>query len=414
MSLFDINGNLLATGGTSGFNTTTSETEEIIDIYTQMEWTDGKWIKPANGVIADNSSRSISEKIYCSSDTKITFETSKANLKEGVGFNCYDSSDAFLGYVGLAEYSTAGGSYEYSPLEGTEYIIISTQNSYLSGGTNNSPIKALISKTVTYTDFKDTAYSRSQPLVERKQSNEHFSLLDNFLRNYTKWKDKILVTDGNSLVDSTNWGDWTADFLGMTHINLGRSGYAIVYPTDTMDIIKTRVADDYPENADIILLQGDTNRDQNGEVSDQMDDSENPKTTWTAQMNYHIRCIKAKYPNVIIVLMPDSVRYGNDGIQPYLWENNHASYEMMKSLAEYNRIIFWNVDGATPFNPLHDDNWYSRLSAVGDTQDYVHPSNSNGGRYSKAKGYAVAHFMGTLIFDPDAPNNSAADWKNLI
>lgn len=241
--------------------------------------------------------------------------------------------------------------------------------------------------------------------------------------NYSKWEGKSLVTDGNSLVESTNWGSHLASFLGMTHTNCGSSGSMITVPTDTTDTIKANVADNYPDAADLVILQGDTNGAMDGEVSDQMDDAENPKTTWTARMNYLIRCIRAKYPNVVIVMMPDSVRYGytpltatgeNGIVNAYNYANNDTSLQMMRKLAEYNRIIFWNFDGSTPFNPNHDDNYYSRYyhenAQYGVAQDTVHPYST----YSKAKGYALAHFVAGLVFDPDAPNTAATDWQDTV
>lgn len=37
----------------------------------------------------------------------------------------------------------------------------------------------------------------------------------------------------------------------------------------------------------------------------------------------------------------------------YNFANNDNSLQMMRKLAEYNRIIFWNFYGSTPFNPNH-------------------------------------------------------------
>lgn len=243
--------------------------------------------------------------------------------------------------------------------------------------------------------------------------------------NIDKWNGKVLVTEGNSLVASTNWGAFTASFLGMTHYNVGGSGSAIIVnPTtagSTQADITADVADNFPPSADVILMQGDTNTNMNGNASDQMDGAD-PQTTWTAKMNWKIRCLKAKYHNCIIVLMPDSVRY-DGGVQQYTLEKNRTSYEMMKAVAEYNRLIFWDVDGSTPFNPLYNDNFYSRKDQVGDIQDYVHPANywqndSSGSidkaRYAMAKGRAIAQFLSTLIFDPVAPNTATENWQNDI
>lgn len=239
--------------------------------------------------------------------------------------------------------------------------------------------------------------------------------------NYAKWNGKHLVTDGNSLVASTNWGEHLASFLGMTHTNCGNSGSMLTPTTDTVDTIKANVANNYPAKCDLVILQGDTNGTMDGSVSDQMDGA-SPKATWMARMNYLVRCIRAKYPNVVIVCIPDSVRYGyympngntGNSTQPYDFAGNIESLQKMREFAEYNRINFWNFDGSTPFNPNHDDNYYSRLGDPEDkhtTNDVVHPSVYS---FARAKGYAMAHFVAGLIFNPSAPNDAISNWEQFI
>lgn len=235
---------------------------------------------------------------------------------------------------------------------------------------------------------------------------------DSLLYNFTRWNGKTLVTEGNSLTESTNWGKYLADFLGMNHTQMAISGSTIIKNPQTqgfsMEDIVANVADNYPEKADLIILQGDTNTGMNGNPSDQMD-GENPSTTWTAQMNYMIRCLKAKYHNVVIVLMPDSYRYDKT------IEFNKSVVDSMRALAEYNRIAFFNFDYSTPWNPEFADNYYSRTGDPGMAhtieqhgQDIVHPSGSS---YAKSKGKALAQFVAGLIFDPDAPNTAAEGWS---
>lgn len=241
---------------------------------------------------------------------------------------------------------------------------------------------------------------------------------DGLSHNFAKWSGKVLVTEGNSLTHATNWGKYLAEYLGMTHVNVALSGSSIVVNPQTggstISDIKANVADNYPEKADLIILQGDTNTGMYGEPSDQMDGSD-PKTTWTAKMNYMIRCLRAKYHNVIIVLMPDSVRYdcvyGEDS-----WKGKNVdSYTAMKNLAEYSRLAFFDFDHLTPWNPDYVDNYYNW---VGDPEDLhsfelngmdrVHPS---GYSYPREKGRALAEFVAGLVFDPDASNTAADRWS---
>lgn len=245
------------------------------------------------------------------------------------------------------------------------------------------------------------------------------SVDDSLFYNFTRWSGKSLVTEGNSLTAHNKWGDYLAEFLGMTHTNVAMSGSAITTNPQTkgttLEDIIANVADNYPENVDLVILQGDTNVGMDGEPSDQMD-GDDPKTTWTARMNYMIRCIRAKYHNVVIVLMPDSIRY-DGGVEAYDLEKNHTGYSAMKALAEYNRLAFFDFDHLTPFNPKYDDNYYTRTGDPDDAhtsevhgQDWVHPSLYS---YTKSKGRALAQFVAGLVFDPNAPNTASEGWSEV-
>lgn len=245
--------------------------------------------------------------------------------------------------------------------------------------------------------------------------------------NVSKWSGKIAVVEGNSLVASTNWGQYLASYLGMTVYNVAQSGSSIVVNPDTggstMTDIKNNVKDNYPDACDLVIMQGDTNTTMDGDSSDQMDGN-NPKTTWTAKMNYMIRCIKAKYHNVVIVLMPDSIRYdyvglyGNPNATLKTWGTNNVNqYEIMRNFAEYNRIAFFDFDHSTPWNPNYADNYYNWAGDPNNSHtfanngmDYVHPSYVS---YANAKGKALADFISGLVFNPSAPNTATSDWDAI-
>lgn len=239
------------------------------------------------------------------------------------------------------------------------------------------------------------------------------------LWNLQKWSGKVLVTDGNSLVGSTNWGTRLAEYLGMTHVNNGVYGGELA--GGTMSDIMENIATNYPDTCDLVILQGDSNvGDTDGDVTQQMD-GENPQTTWTARINYLVRCIKAKYPNVVIVLMPDSVRYdSSDGKRYYqhpaspniLYHLNRNSYIMMKAIAEYNRHHFWAFDGDTPFNPTNSGNEYVIKTASSNftENDGTHP----GGYFAEAKGKALAWWCAGLTYHPDADNHYVEGWENTV
>lgn len=258
--------------------------------------------------------------------------------------------------------------------------------------------------------------------IEGKPINAVASADSSLLWNLTKWKGKHLVVDGNSLVAHTNWGQHTAELLGMVYHNLGLSGSNIVHGQTTMEGIKGLVADEFPEQADLVILQGDSNvGDITGlDPSDQMD-GENPKNTWAARTNYLIRCLKAKYPNVVIVLMADSVRYDsyrngtlysqNPPSPNIYYEPNRNNYEAMRKIAEYNRHHFWSFDGDTPFNPTNAGNEYViKCSPDFVENDGTHP----GGYFAEAKGRALAWWLAQLTYHPDAGNAAVEGWENLV
>ena len=399
MAICDIYGNQIAAGGESsamGEITVEAVTEEN-DLFRVYPFTEGYYL--AGGAEKENANYAVSPFIPCAENTPIRFEFTVKNLKPGIV--CYDSGKGFLADVS-GDYSVVGEAQTLTTPANTAFIRLSMNKGYAASGA----IAAYLSQEVTYYRLADTAQKRWQANIDGAVRDERLAGIDALIRNYTKWNGKHLVTDGNSLVASTNWGDPLAAFLGMTHTNCGNSGSMITVTTDTTDTIKANIADNYPDAADLVILQGDTNGAMDGDPSDQMDDTENPKTTWTARMNYLIRCIKAKYHNVVIVLMPDSVRYDN-------MEKNRTSYTAMKALAEYNRLAFFDFDHSTPYNPDHDDNHYSRLGAPGSgytTQDWVHPY----GTYRDAKGCALAHWVAGLVFDPAAPNTAAERWQDRV
>lgn len=245
--------------------------------------------------------------------------------------------------------------------------------------------------------------------------------------NFSKWNGKIAVVEGNSLVASTDWGHYLATYLGMTVHNVAQSGSSIVVnPTtggSSISDITSNIENNYPSACDLVIMQGDTNTAMDGDFNDQMDGS-NPKTTWTAKMNYMIRCIKAKYHNVVIVLMADSVRfdyvglYGNPNASLKTWiTDNVTKYEFMRDFAAYNRLAFFDVDHSTPWNPNYADNYYNWAGDPNNSHtfanngmDYVHPSYVS---YAQAKGKALAMFVAGLIYDPNASNIATSDWSNI-
>ncbi len=397
------------------------ETETTnVDLIANGEWTDGIFVG-TDGEGVSNDAYTLSDYYPTDDQTPLTILCKKTNYSV---FICYYASDkSWLGKKNSG-YTTANEPLLVQPLENTAFVRVNMAVGYRNGGN----IAASLPITVKTYDWRDTADSRMNQLAVRADIYSQIGELRGLLWNYTKWNGKKLVVDGNSLVHVAGWGESLASFLGMQCTNLGRSGQGLVFGTNnaqgqavypnvwTAETIVQRVANDYPEQADLIMLQGDSNGSQpSGSVTDQMD-GDNPKTTWYAKINYLIRCLKAKYPNAIIVIMPDQVRY-DGAVKAHELELNHISLTTMREIAEYNRIAFYDFEHATPFNPLHGEkNWYS-LKGQKPTmnQDYVHASGTGGQTvYGVAKGKALAGFVSQLIFDPNAPNNAAEDWTSLI
>lgn len=229
--------------------------------------------------------------------------------------------------------------------------------------------------------------------------------IEDLLYNFRKWNGKKFVLHGNSL---TGWGGYLAQYLGMTQTSLTYNLGSLTGAKTAAELIEF-VETAYPTEADLIILQGDGNTSWGGEPSDQLD-GESATNTWAARVNYLMRCLRARYPNVIIVLMVDSVWYA-DGKDQYELDKNRTMYSKIKALAEYNRCAFFDVDHNTPFNPMHGfENYYTGKAVSTDNVDYVHPNK----KYLEAKGKAVAQFVASLVYNPEAPNNEIEGWQDRV
>lgn len=427
MSFYDGQGNRIEISGNgSGLSAVETVENGTVNLFTDYEYTDGIYFNGKN--FSEHANFTLSEKIYecVGKEISVYFERAAYYLR----LWCFDADDNYIGMVSTHPEgsSTAGETVVITTLEGTAYFYVNPTISFKNSG-YMVPTASGIS--TTYYDYEDTPARKMVPLQKREEHEKHFTALDALLWNYTKWNGKTIVADGNSLVAANTWLSDLCEMLGATAVNLGKSGGAITRPdqpsadatvAEKMQYIVDNVTNNYPDKADLILLQESSYLD--GEYSDQMDGAD-PKTTWTARMNYMIRCLKTKYPNVLIALMPDPTWYrpgtsgtGNDststtGVGDQVFtERNRASFEKMRGLAEYNRLAFFDVDHSTPFNPLQLDNYYSQKYHLGDSynQDGVHPYKP----YSTAKGLAMAHFIAGLIFDPNAPNDAVNGWQDNI
>lgn len=389
-----------------------SESEDV-DLVEHGEWTDGIFIKPA-GTQEANSLYTLSDFYPATSETDVTILATATNLS--INLCCYDEDKQWVSRV-ASGYTTANTPLVIHPAAGTAFVRINMALNQLT----KKNIKVFLPLTVKTYDWQDTAVGRMNQLAVRKDIYSQLDELRGLLWNYTKWSGKTLVVDGNSLVASVDWGASLASFLGMTRVQCGKSGSELTKNETTggrtrVDILNN-IKDAYPAAADLVILQGDTNQGTlSGDPADQMD-GETPKTTWMARMNYMIRCIKAKYPNVVLVLMPDSVRYDSASGQwpasPCIWyAGNAESRRAMKAVADANFCYYFDFDHDTPFNPLQPDNYYSGQTAASDftINDGVHPN----GKFSYAKGRALAHWVAGLTFHPDAPNTAREGWENYV
>lgn len=111
---------LTATFTVVGIVESGGDTSEMMDIVTDVEWTDGIWLNTNNGVEAANENYTSSEKIPFSASETVTCVFTKNNLKTGI--LCYDSSDSFLGFVETPSYSIIGENQILTPFENTAYI----------------------------------------------------------------------------------------------------------------------------------------------------------------------------------------------------------------------------------------------------------------------------------------------------
>ena len=229
----------------------------------------------------------------------------------------------------------------------------------------------------------------------------------NYAYNYTKWAGKTVVIHTNSL---GGWASPFAEFAGMELVSILNKGGSLTANRTAAEMIEY-VEQGYPDAVDLIILQGDGNSGLGGDPTDQLD-GENPVNSWAGRLNYYIRCLKARYPNVVIALMVDNMWYTSNGVvDQWSVEKNRYMREQIKGIAEYNCCAYLDVDHFTPFNPLHGlNNHYTKLTADLAGIDGTHVNDN----YLRAKAMAVLHHVAGLIFDPDAPNAEAEGWQDNI
>lgn len=412
---------IAGSGGSAGGtipaeNVKETTVSENIDILPYLEWTENIYI---NGSGQESTQSAYSSSDYYPVGAGVNVVTCFSATNYQTGIHCYNSDKTWLGLV-ASGYSTANVPITLTTLANTAYIRFCMAKNTL---TSDKWLYVNVPSTYTVRDWQDTALNRMNQLAVREDIHDKLdSIFDVLLWNLTKWNGKTLVTDGNSLVASVDWGTYTAQLLGMNFVNLGVSGGNLCHGQTTMAGIKNLVANDFPNQADLILLQGDSNTQvaDNVNPADQLD-GENATNSWAARINYLVRCLKAKYPNVVIVLMPDSVRYdyrnsngtyGQNPPSPNIVYPNKNIYDGMKKIAEYNRHHFWMIDGDTPFNPTNYGNEYVRKTAASDftENDGTHP----GGYFAEAKGKAVAWWIAGLTYDPRADNTAVSGWQNKV
>lgn len=394
-------------------NVSVTSEQSLVDVIVSAEWHDGIFVSPT-GKQSSNAFFTLSDSFPATHETDITILSTRTNVSAAVC--CYAADGSWVGRIDSG-YTTANVPIVLHPLENTAFIRANMSVNLKNEGSTS----IMVPLTVKTYDWQNTVDSRMNQLSVRADLYAKIDELRGLLWNYTKWSGKTLVVDGNSLVESVDWGASLASFLGMTRVQCGDSGSELTKNETTggrtrVDILNN-IKDAYPAAADLVILQGDTNQGTlSGDPTDQMD-GENPKTTWTARMNYMIRCIKAKYPNVVLVLMPDSVRYDSASGQwpasPCIWyAGNAESRRAMKAVADANFCYYFDFDHDTPFDPLHANNYYSRLTAASNftEADGVHPN----GNFAYAKGRALAHWVAGLTFHPDAPNTAREGWENYV
>ena len=425
-----INGTEYDIGPIPAENVSITEVSEEVDYARYGEWKDNTYLG-SDGQESTSTAWASSEYIAVNSSDEVKLLSDRNNYSMIVC--CYDENKTFIQRIN-SSYTVANVELQISLAEGTAYVRMSVARGYIFPVVSEHIIYIKVPMTYAVRDWQDTTYNRMNQLAVREDIYSKIAALETLLYNYTKWNGKYIVADGNSLVAATNWLSTACNFLGATGVNLGKSGGAITKPdqpsagatiAQKQAYIVNNIDTNYPAKADLVLLQESSYLD--GNYSDQMD-GPNATDSWCARMNYFIRCLKTKYPNVLIVLMPDPTWYkagfggaGNDsdsqsGIVDEIFNSrNRESFEKMKGLAEYNRLAFFDLDHSTPFNPLMKANYYAQYYHLHEQyptigQDGVHPYTT----YGSAKGYALAHFMAGLIFNPDAPNDAQENWTSKI
>lgn len=110
------------------------DTSELMDIITDVEWTDGIWLSTVTNNLGNettNSNYSSSERIPFSAGETVTVKFAKANHKANI--YCYDSNDACLSYFETG-FGVVGTDETLTAVENTAYIRSTTNTANIGAG----------------------------------------------------------------------------------------------------------------------------------------------------------------------------------------------------------------------------------------------------------------------------------------
>ena len=182
-----------------------------------------------------------------------------------------------------------------------------------------------------------------EPNIKKTYSSKK---IDNLDLNRSKWQNKKIIVDGESLTANGNWHTYLKTWLSLSTVyNHAVAGVSMTYTASNP--WRTRL-EAYETDADAIILLGDHNSIISGTIDDTTDD------TWFGQWNQYLQAIITKFPTTPIILAShwktDSQHGDNAKNKAIAFKNLSDKYGL-HYVDFFNDFIFRydNTDSVTKF-----------------------------------------------------------------
>ena len=186
--------------------------------------------------------------------------------------------------------------------------------------------------------------------------------------NVSKWSNKKIIVDGDSVTYLGYWSNWLKEWLFLSDVyNHAGSGMSLTWQRSGNDASGVgsglkgyeRVQQNYEEDADCIILMGDFNdaahsTNNLGNYDDSVSYESYETGSWCARFNLMLDAIEEKYPTKPVLLIANPPRPGSDRVGLGNWGDNQI--EKMKEIAQNRNLYYLDCYRENILRPNNDAN----------------------------------------------------------